>query len=88
MACAAADLLGTADVDTGEAMLSTERQRKDAETALALVAQTMDDLNAGMTLDAVNVSIDGAIEALLSLTGERVSDVVLDEVFASFCVGK
>ncbi|MBR3551828.1 MAG: tRNA uridine-5-carboxymethylaminomethyl(34) synthesis GTPase MnmE [Clostridia bacterium] len=85
---AAADLLGTADVDTGEAMLSTERQRKDAETALALVAQTMDDLNAGMTLDAVNVSIDGAIEALLSLTGERVSDVVLDEVFASFCVGK
>ena len=85
---AAADLLGTAEVDTGEAMLSTERQRKDAETACSLIAQTVEDLRSGMTLDAVNVSIDGAIEALLSLTGERVSDVVLDEVFANFCVGK
>ena len=41
-----------------------------------------------MTLDAVNISIDDAIDALLELTGEKVSDAVVDEVFARFCVGK
>lgn len=41
-----------------------------------------------MTLDAVNVSIDDAIDALLALTGEKVSDAVVDEVFSRFCVGK
>ena len=41
-----------------------------------------------MTLDAVNVAIDDAIDALLSLTGEKVSDAVVDEVFSRFCVGK
>ena len=85
---AAADLLCTAEIDTSAAMLSTERQRKDAETALLAIRQTIDDLQNGMTLDAVNISIDSAIEALLALTGEKVTDAVLDEVFSSFCVGK
>lgn len=41
-----------------------------------------------MTLDAVSVALDDAAAALLELTGERVTDAVLDEVFARFCVGK
>jgi tRNA modification GTPase len=42
----------------------------------------------GMTMDAVNVCIDNAIEALLSLTGEKAKESVVNEVFAQFCVGK
>lgn len=41
-----------------------------------------------MTFDAVNVGIEEAIENILELTGERVSDVVVDNVFHNFCVGK
>ena len=45
-------------------------------------------LNSGITLDAVTVSIDEAIQALLELTGERVGEVVVHSVFSKFCVGK
>ena len=42
----------------------------------------------GMTWDAVTVSLEGAIAALNELTGQRVSDAVVDKVFEKFCVGK
>ena len=45
-------------------------------------------LIAGFTLDAVTVSVEGAISALLELTGERVSESVIASVFDKFCVGK
>ena len=41
-----------------------------------------------MTLDAVTVSLEGAVASLLELTGEKVTDAVVDEVFSRFCVGK
>ena len=41
-----------------------------------------------MTMDAVGVCIDEAIAALMELTGRQVTDAVVEEVFASFCVGK
>ena len=34
-------------------------------------------LNSGVTLDAVSVTIESAIESLLKLSGERVSDTVI-----------
>jgi tRNA modification GTPase len=39
-------------------------------------------------LDAVNVIIDEAEQYLLQLTGKKVTDAVVDEVFSRFCVGK
>ena len=45
-------------------------------------------IGAGVTLDAVGVELDEGIAALEELTGKRVSDRVVDEVFARFCVGK
>jgi len=85
---AAETLLCTKELDPTAAMLTTERQRQSASRARDAVQQTIDDLQTGMTLDAVNISIDDAIDALLELTGEKVSDAVVDEVFARFCVGK
>ncbi len=85
---AAAELLCVNALDTGSALLTTERQRQDAEAALAAVQEALDALQSGLTLDAVNVSMDDAVGRLLSLTGERVTDAVVDEVFARFCVGK
>ena len=51
-------------------------------------AQALDALRAGMTLDAVTVELQQALQHLLDLTGEQVKDTVLDEVFSRFCVGK
>ena len=45
-------------------------------------------LQMGLAYDAVTVSLDGAADALLQLTGERITDKVADTVFERFCVGK
>lgn len=85
---AAEKLLCSGELDTSQAMLATERQRNNALEALSAVEEALDGLKAGITLDAVNVSVDSAISALLELTGEKATDAVVDEVFSQFCVGK
>ncbi len=82
------NILGTADFDSSEPVLITERQRKLVKTAHECVSEALEAIEMGMTRDAVNISLDGAVNALLELTGEKASVAVVDELFKSFCVGK
>jgi len=68
--------------------VSNERQKRCIESSLACVDSAVEALNNGELLDAVNVIIDEAEQYLLELTGERVTEAVVDEVFSRFCVGK
>ena len=85
---ACAQVLDTTSLNPAEGMLYTERQRDDAKQALACVEEALGAMELGMTLDAVTVSVEGAVSALLELTGERATEAVVDSVFAQFCVGK
>ena len=85
---ALAELVGTSELEPSEGLLATERQQQAAKEALACVNEGLEALELGMTLDAVTVSIEGAVQALLELTGERASEAVVDQVFHRFCVGK
>ena len=69
-------------------MLQNTRQWDCARRALEAVRAAQAAIGAGVTLDAVGVELDEGIAALEELTGKRVSDRVVDEVFARFCVGK
>lgn len=82
------DVTGMAALDEAEPVLATERQRNCVRRAWDAVREAREALACGMTLDAVNVSLDGAIEALSELTGEKATEAVVREVFARFCVGK
>lgn len=74
---------------TGEQpVLATERQRNCAYRAWQCVREAAEALESGMTLDAVSVSLDSALSAILELTGERATEAVVDGIFARFCVGK
>lgn len=85
---AVASLLGTADYDPGDGELFTQRQRLAAKRAQDAVKQGLEALNLGMTLDAVTVCVESALSALYELTGRKVSDEIIDQVFERFCVGK
>lgn len=85
---AAAKLLETDRIDTTQAMLTGERQYLSVSEALSCVKEARFALESGMTLDAVNVSLDCAIEKLLELTGRKASEEVVNEIFSQFCVGK
>lgn len=81
-------LLGTVGYQVNDAALFTQRQHRDAQLALAALRQAQRARQQGMTLDAVTVCIDDALNALYALTGQRASDQVIDRVFENFCVGK
>lgn len=83
-----AEIVGTSQLDASDGILATERQRTAAENALKSVNEAIDTIKLGITLDAVTVVIEDAINSLLELTGERVSETVVDRVFSHFCVGK
>ncbi|MDR1002680.1 MAG: tRNA uridine-5-carboxymethylaminomethyl(34) synthesis GTPase MnmE [Oscillospiraceae bacterium] len=72
----------------GGVLLANERQLSAARNALVEVSRAREELLAGVTLDAVTVTVEKAAEYLLELTGERVTDKLLAEVFSRFCIGK
>ncbi len=57
----------------------------DANTALVRAA---DALAAGMPADIVSIDISSAMDALGGITGETVSESVVNDIFHNFCVGK
>lgn len=81
-------LLGVEELNPADGILSGERQLNCSRQCLKMLEEAKQALDIGMTLDAVNVSLDSAVSALLELTGERATDVVADAVFHNFCVGK
>lgn len=81
-------LFKTVNIDPSAGIIANERQRESAVKARDFVNEAIEALDSGMTLDAVNVSADCAVQSLLELTGERASEEVVNRVFERFCVGK
>lgn len=81
-------MLGTNEIDSSVGMLVNERQYSCCSDALRSLNEALSGMDTGITLDAVNVCMDYAIEKLLELTGKKARDAVVDEIFSKFCVGK
>lgn len=82
------EVLRLNDISTSGAMLANERQYHCVLRADSLLQEALEAIQVGFTMDAVDISIESAISALLELTGEKVTDAVVNEVFSQFCVGK
>ena len=83
-----AELLGTARLDENAAQLCSARQYAAAVRARDAVAEAIASQREGFGLDAAAVCITDALQALCDLTGENAAESTIDEVFATFCVGK
>ena len=79
---------GTANLTGEQSIYLNERQRDCAMRALTSVREALETLTMGMTIDAVGVCLDDALNALCELSGERVTVEVANKVFEHFCVGK
>ncbi len=81
-------LLRLETFDPSAGILCTERQRHDVQQALSAIEEAKTALDGGLTFDAITVCVEDALSALFSLTGEHVSEEIVDRVFENFCVGK
>ena len=78
----------TSGFDPGAALVANERQLDCVNRAADGVTSSLDASRSGLTLDAVSVGITDALSALCELTGEQVSEQIIDRVFEKFCIGK
>lgn len=81
-------VLHLANADPDACLLANERQLAAARGARDALRDALDAAETGMTIDAVGVCLDDALNALYTLTGENATEDVIDEVFSKFCVGK
>ncbi|MBO4692786.1 MAG: tRNA uridine-5-carboxymethylaminomethyl(34) synthesis GTPase MnmE [Clostridia bacterium] len=79
---------GTTGLSPDDAILLNERQYSCATRAKTALSEAKEALTSGITLDAVTVLIDDAVNALLELSGKRASESIVNEIFKNFCIGK
>ncbi len=71
-----------------DAVVVNMRQKQailDAKNSLLAALST---LEMGLPLDLLSVDLRTALEALGTITGQTVSDEIVDEIFSRFCLGK
>ena len=82
------EILGVQGFDSSQPILANKRQKLCVENAYDHISQALDGAEMGITYDAINVMIDSAVDELLSLTGKKATQEVVNNIFSRFCVGK
>lgn len=70
------------------ATAANERQKQCIERAISSIDEGIKVIETSEMYDALNVLLDEAEQSLLELTGEKITEAVVNEVFSRFCVGK
>ncbi len=69
-------------------MLSNLRQKTAVSAAADALEAAADALESGVDLDCVSIDLSDAWRALSELTGEALSEDIIDRIFEKFCLGK
>ena len=66
----------------------TMRQRVVLSRTLDILEQTSDSLNEGIGYELVAIDLRRALDTIGEITGEVLTDDILDRIFSEFCIGK
>ena len=69
-------------------VVSNVRHRRALEEALSWLKQALQTAESDMPLDLISTDLKAATECLGSITGETVTENVIDRIFSEFCIGK
>ena len=77
------------EIDIGsETIVTNIRHKNQIHKSLQSVDRAMEILNNNMPVDIVAVEIKQILEDLGSITGDNVSEDIINEIFSKFCLGK
>lgn len=81
-------LLGVNEFDSAAPLLANARQKNNCKNAYYSLCDAYECTKNGTTYDAITVLLDNACDELLSLTGRKANQEVVNSIFKNFCVGK
>ena len=71
-----------------ELVITNIRQKNLITKAIKSVEETKETIEGGMPLDIIAINIKDILEYLANITGEAVSEDIINEIFSKFCLGK
>ena len=71
-----------------EILITNLRQKNLISKAIEHIRDTRNSISNNMPLDIVAISIKEILEDLGNITGDQVSEDIIDEIFSKFCLGK
>lgn len=82
------EMIGISEIEPSDVVISSERQLNSLKNVKEIIEKSIDETDFGMTLDAITVLLQDAMEILMNFTGENASEEIVNRVFEKFCVGK
>ncbi len=87
--CIAQTVLGeNIKVAEDDVLVTRIRHKAALEKAVEHLKNALTSLNSGLPVDITAIDLRGAWEALGEITGNALSEDILDRIFADFCIGK
>ena len=80
--------IGISEIEPSDVVISSERQLNSLKKVKEIIENSIYETDFGMTLDAITVLLQDAMEILMNFTGENASEEIVNRVFEKFCVGK
>lgn len=71
-----------------DAIITNIRQKDLVTKALENTKKAKDALNENMPIDIIAIFIKDILESLANITGEMVTENIINEIFSRFCLGK
>ena len=76
------------NVVDNETIVSNERHKNHIRNALENVDVSIKTINDGLPIDMISTNIKEIIEELGKITGDSVTEDIINEIFSKFCLGK
>jgi tRNA modification GTPase len=81
-------VLGGKVISSDAALVTNPRHKVLLKQAYDSISQALKSIKGGMPEDFVSIDITAALNALGEITGDTVTEELLDTIFSQFCIGK
>ena len=77
------------EIEKDDSYFVTNQRHKEAiNNAVINLEEAINTINSNMPIDIVAINIKEILESLGKITGDNVSDNIIEEIFKKFCLGK
>ena len=75
------------DIDNGT-LITNVRHKNQITSAIKSMEEAINAINLNLPIDIISISIKQTLEDLGKITGENVTEDIINEIFSKFCLGK
>lgn len=83
------DIFSTNEIQVENTSIITNIRHKEAiKKSKESICKALEAINTGMTVDIIAIYLKDSIENLNTITGENVTEDIINDIFSKFCLGK